>query len=144
MAEALYRSSARHAVLVHGADAAWRRAVRHALLALASGSASTAASTRAASEPSPTVAESAEPSSAEQPLTVLLSSRESEAAKWFADPRLSVIVARDNDAAFRRALGSLAATLPVLWVSAVDADAASVQIIARDALALLSSLTRRL
>jgi hypothetical protein len=113
------------AVLVHGSDARWRRAMRDALLA--GWSASDAV--RDAHEIS---------------LAVLLSTREAEAAKWCADPRLALIIAEESEA-FHHALTSLGVTFPVRWVSTRDVAAAThLDDIARDAVLLVAEATRRL
>ncbi len=131
MADGATKQPSSRAVLVHGSDPTWRRAQRTAILALASADSSTADSLTADSPMS------------DSRITVLLSSREAEAAKWCADPRLSLIVAREN-AALRHTLASLGLTLPVLWVSAhADDPAASVDAIARDVIARLALPTYR-
>jgi hypothetical protein len=124
------------AVLVHGADAQWRRSLRDALTARWS-------ATMAAHGVHGAV------NGGE--LTVLLSSREAEAAKWWADPRLALVIAPDS-AVYRRALASLGVSLgvslPVHWVPAdhtngVTAVASSVDDVARDAIRRLRDATRR-
>ena len=58
-------------------------------------------------------------------VTLLVSSREAEAAKCLADPRVAIVVAID-EAGIRRTLSVLAPSLPVTWVTESDDVGASV------------------
>ena len=83
------------ALLVHGGDASWRHSLRAALRAV------------------PDVGN----------VTVLVSSREAEAAKCLADPRVVLAVVIDEPA-IRRTLSTLAPSLPVVWAAEGDNTAA--------------------
>ena len=87
--------TAARALLVHGSDATWRHSLRAALRAV------------------PDVGN----------VTVLVSSREAEAAKCLADPRVVLAVVIDEPA-IRRTLSTLAPSLPVVWVAEGDNTAA--------------------
>ena len=87
------------ALLVHGGEAAWRHSLRAAL--------------RAALRAVPDVGN----------VTVLVSSREAEAAKCLADPRIVLAVVIDEPA-IRRTLSTLAPSLPVVWAAEGDNTAA--------------------
>ena len=58
-------------------------------------------------------------------VTLLVSSREAEAAKCLADPRVALMVAIDEPG-IRRTLSVLAPSLPVTWVTESDDVGASV------------------
>ncbi len=57
-------------------------------------------------------------------VTLLASSREAEAAKCLADPRVALVVATDEPR-IRRTLSALAPSLPVVWAAESDAVGAS-------------------
>lgn len=83
------------ALLVHGGDATWRHSLRAALRAV------------------PDV----------DNVTMLVSSRQAEAAKCLADPRIVLAVVIDEPA-IRRTLSTLAPSLPVVWAAEGDNTAA--------------------
>lgn len=72
-------------------------------------------------------------------VTLLVSSREAEAAKCLADPRVALTVAIDEPG-IRRTLSSLGRSLPVVW--ATEHEALS-DVIARVSEAIASTLPQR-
>ena len=80
---------------MHGSDATWRHSLRAALRAVLDA----------------------------DNVTMLVSSREAEAAKCLADPRVVLAVVIDEPA-IRRTLSSLAPSLAVVWATERDETAA--------------------
>ena len=93
------------ALLVHGADATWRRAMHDA----------------------------ARDAFRDAGVRVLLSSREAEAAKWLRDPRVTLVVSLDS-AASRHAFASVRESVSVLWVVNADVPVRETVQAVRDAM----------
>ena len=88
-------------LLVHGGTASWRQAMRVALRPML------------------------DTTSNANGVALLVSSREAEAAKCLADPRVGLVVAIDEPG-IRRTLSVLAPALPAVWVAEGDVLEASV------------------